>query len=65
MQHALATHRILGPFPLVSLAVMCCFAAGTYFIGSRGGPEATAVAQPSSLHGDAPGHASSRAFSRG
>ena len=48
MQHALATHRILGPFPLVSLAVMCCFAAGTYFIGSRGGPEATAVAQPSS-----------------
>ena len=55
MRHALATGRMLGPFPLVSLAVACFFGAATYFVAGRGAPEATAVAQPASLHGEAPG----------
>jgi hypothetical protein len=56
MRDALITPRMLGPFPLVSLAVACFFGAATYFAASRGGPEAAAVAQPqpSSLHGEAP-----------
>lgn len=45
---------MLGPFPLVSLVVACFVAAVTYFVGSRGEPETTAVAQPTSLHGEAP-----------
>jgi hypothetical protein len=54
MRHALATRRALGPFPLVSVMVACLFAAATYIVGTRGGHETKAVAQPASLHGEAP-----------
>jgi hypothetical protein len=58
MPQAFATARTLGPFPLISLAVACAVAAGTYALGSRLGSdthEAAAVVPALSLHGAAPG----------
>jgi hypothetical protein len=55
MRHVLAGRRMLGPFPVVSLAVACFFAAATYVFASGDGRESPALAQPSSLHGEAPG----------
>lgn len=57
MRHVLAATRLLGPFPLISLAVVFAFAAGTYVLASRLGSdthEAAAGVPAVSLHGVAP-----------
>jgi hypothetical protein len=46
MRQSLATLRLLGPFPAVSLAVVFAVAAGAYFIGHRADPETAPLAAP-------------------
>src|SRR5689334_19819754 len=52
MRESLATLRVLGPFPAVSVALACVVAVTTYFVGS-----ASTAPAGESLHGDAPGPA--------
>jgi len=46
VRQSLATLRLLGPFPAVSLAVVFAVAAGAYFIGHRADPETAPLAVP-------------------
>jgi hypothetical protein len=59
MRQSLATLRLLGPFPAVSVAVACAVAAAAYLIGHRADSHASPLAAPAaaSLHGAAPGPA--------
>jgi hypothetical protein len=57
MWHVLASPRRLPPLPLISLAVACAFATGTYMLARSlgSGSESHAAASPApSLHGVAP-----------
>ena len=53
MRQSLASLRLLGPFPAVSLAVVCAVAAGTYFVGYRAEPETAPLATPAAAALDA------------
>ena len=58
MRLSLASLRLLGPFPVLSIVVVCVVAAGIYVLGHRVEPQGAAIAPVAeSLHGDAPGPA--------
>jgi hypothetical protein len=55
MRHVLTRSPSLRPFPLVTLAVACAFAVGTYMLARALDSESPAVASAApSLHGVAP-----------